>query len=756
MGFSQRYVRLSLIVLMTFSSFALNAQFIFDYYDSIKVVEGTDTLSHPWTGGVNHTQVSTIDYNFDGKEDLFLFDRSSNKITLFINSFDGVNDAYKFQLNAQDHFPEDLSYRVKLVDYNNDSKKDIFTYTFGGVKVYRNDGNQNDGLQWTLFKEPLVFDNGGIENSIFISSDEIPAFTDVDNDGDIDILTFHSSIARVEWYKNLSIENYGNADSLEFVLQEPCWGDFVESGSGNLIELDSQQSPCGTVLKAINEANVVSSSPNVRHAAGTILALDINGSGLKDLVIGDVGYNSLTLLVNGGGQPSDNAFMVSQDQNFPSNTTPVDISTFPAAFYEDVDFDGVKDLIVGTNANGLSENTESVWMYKNNGTNDNPNFEFIQKDFIQSEMIENGKGSKPILVDVNNDGIQDLLVSNYFNYNSLGSSQTKTQYYINNGTNEEPIFRLLLDNWQNFANSGLGLNATPTFSDVDDDGDEDMIVGFQNGELYFYQNTGGTGSMNFSTLPVPLEDIDGNPIQVSGAAFPQLFDLNNDGLKDLVIGQSQNGIHYYENSGTPANYEFTLVTENLGNLDLIDPQFLSASSSPHFLRKNDTTFLFAGNRNGKVHFYDDIDNNLEDGDNFNLRDDNYLGVDVGEYSVPFVTTLGDSSDYLLLIGGDLGGVLAFKTTDSSSLSQEEEFIPDNSILIYPNPSQDGVFNLEVENFKGQMNLEVIEISGRKILGNMSFYNKTKIDISQNPRGVYLLLLRDKNQTIVFSRKLIVD
>jgi hypothetical protein len=752
MSFKKSYNQIVLIAIVVCNSCFVNAQFVFDYYDSIKVIRGSDTLSQPWTGGINHTQVSTVDFNFDGEEDLFLFDRSSNKISLFLAASSGTENFYKFQLNAQSFFPKDLRYRVKLVDFNNDGKKDIFGYSFGGVKVYKNVGNPTDGLQWTLYKDPLKFDNGGAPNSIYVSSDEIPAYVDVDNDGDIDVLTFHSSIARVEWYKNVSIENYGNADSLEFVLQEQCWGDFVESGSGNIIDLDSQQLPCGTVNK--NGSNQI--NRHSRHAAGTMLALDINDSGLLDLVLGDVGYNSLTLLINAGGTPDQNAFMISQDQNFPSNTTPVDISTFPAAFYEDTDHDGVKDLLVGTNANGTSENTESLWFYKNLGTNDNPNFSFVQKDFLQFEMIENGKGSKPTLVDINNDGLQDLLVSNYFNYNSSGSNQTKTQYFINSGTNENPIFRLLLNNWANFANGGLGLNASPTFGDLDGDGDLDMVVGYQDGKLFFYQNTGGTGTMNFSTLPIPLTDVNGDNIQLSGAAYPQLFDLNDDGLDDLVLGQSQEGIHYFENVGASNNYEFNLVTENLGNVQLISPEFSQATSTPNFIRRNDTTFLFVGNRSGTIHFYDDIDGNLQDGDDFNLINDNYLGLDVGEYSSPFIAPLGNSDEYLLLVGGDLGGVLAFKTTDSSSLSIKEVNTPDISIRVYPNPSKNGIFNLKVENTNDQLTYEVIEITGRKVISENQFYNNTTVDISNNSNGIYVLLVKNKNHTIVYSNKLIVN
>ena len=56
--------------------------------NDIVVIENNDTLLNPWTGGLNAVQISKIDLNFDSMEDLFVFDRTGNKVLTYINSGD--------------------------------------------------------------------------------------------------------------------------------------------------------------------------------------------------------------------------------------------------------------------------------------------------------------------------------------------------------------------------------------------------------------------------------------------------------------------------------------------------------------------------------------------------------------------------------------------------------------------------------------------------------------------------------------------
>ncbi|MFM7682833.1 MAG: FG-GAP-like repeat-containing protein, partial [Bacteroidota bacterium] len=168
-------------------------QFQFNYSDSIPVFKNGNALKDPWAGGLNYAQVSDIDFDFDGDLDLLVFDRSADQIRLFENKQEGTAHYYKFKPDGNLLFPNDIRYRLTAIDYNQDGKNDLFTYGIGGIKVYKNIGNSSVGLQWQIAKNLLYSDNWGTQLNLYVSSADIPAIVDVDLDGDVDVLTYHIS-----------------------------------------------------------------------------------------------------------------------------------------------------------------------------------------------------------------------------------------------------------------------------------------------------------------------------------------------------------------------------------------------------------------------------------------------------------------------------------------------------------------------------------------------------------------------------------
>ncbi|RFC53954.1 T9SS type A sorting domain-containing protein [Brumimicrobium aurantiacum] len=724
-------------------------QFGFQYSDSIIVKKGADTLNYAWTGGLNHAQFSTIDYNFDGLEDLFIFDRSSNQIILFKTvELNGVK-SYEYVYNERDKFPSDLRYRTSMVDYNNDGLKDIFTYGIGGVKVYKNIGSQANGLKWELADDLLsTFDtNGGISN-LYVSSIDIPAYVDIDQDGDIDILTFHIGGQRVEYHKNISMETYGIPDSLIFEIKDPCWGKFIESDTDNNIQLNSIIGPC-------DRSNFSGTSNVVRHAGSSLLILDLNGDNAMDIILGDVAHNNLTALTNGAA-PNDTALMTSMDANYPSNTTPLDLPIFPAPYFIDVNHDGIKDLIVGTNASGGSENLESVWYYQNLGNNSNPNFSLVKRNFLQDQMIENGKGAIPVLVDLNEDGLLDLLISSNFRYLDPSDKISKVQYFQNTGTTSNPEFTFISDDWLNLSTAGYGLRMHPAFGDLYGDGKVEMILGTSNGRLHLYSKS-GTGPEDFVLQQLNMTDNLGTPIEVNAFASPQIFDLNNDGLLDIIIGRKSAGLSYYQNIGTPTLPSFELVTDNLGNIDMGEVFSPDNYAVPAFVRHNDTTHLFVGNQQGSIYYYTDIDENLNDGDNFMMLSDNYSYIQTSAYSAPFISNLRIDGRYEMLVGTDLGGVWSYiaETTSDLILSHQELEQIEQSLNIYPNPSKTGNFTLEIGPSEQTVEYVIYDNLGRVIAQQKGISNSSKIDLSKADQGVYTLILKTSHQ-IISSRKMVIQ
>ncbi|HLU86443.1 MAG TPA: T9SS type A sorting domain-containing protein [Taishania sp.] len=730
------------------SQFYTTAQLGFEYNPSIPIFKDGSELNNAWAGGLDYTQFSTIDFDFDGDLDLFLFDRSSNNIRLFSNELiDGVR-TWKFVYNGHKLFPSDLIYRATTIDYNNDGKNDLFTYSIGGLKVYKNIGNAADGLTWELV-EPIVYSNyNGFISNLYVASSDIPAIVDVDFDGDLDILTFNQGGQHLEYHKNMSKENYGTPDSLEFVLANECWGKFSENANNNSILLNDPSYPCEN--GEISNPQIVESTdtilyldnPYARHAGSTILALDYDNSGVLDLILGDVSFENLVLLINGGSAPNTNSSMISVDLNFPSNSLPANIYLFPAPFYLDVDFDGIKDLIVGANAKNVSENETSILYYKNTGSNTNPNFVFQKRNFLQDQMIEHGKGSIPTLFDVDGDGLKDLLISNYYRFKTNSTKESSIAWYKNTGTALNPQYTFIDKDWLNLSQQNLGLRIVPCFGDINNDGKDELLIGRENGTITLYQKTGSTfGS------PTPLRDNQNNIIQVSsGYAFPQLIDVNNDGLLDLIIGAKNGTIAYYQNTGTASTPSFELKTSQWGGINLFDPNNPDTYIAPHLFKKHDTLHLFVGSIDGKIRYYNQIEGNIADGMNFNLVNPNFLDINVDAFSSVWVEDI-DGDDLLnMFIGQDLGGLFHFEVNPTSNVS----IINTNQkpYAIYPNPVEQILFITSDTPLTGDV--YVYSIDG-KVLLYQALHHENQVDLTELPKGMYILHLKLKDaNTYIYS------
>ena len=723
------------------------SQFGFSFNQEIPVIRGTDTLDNPWGGGLNYPQFSDFDFDYDGDLDLFVFDRSNNQIRVYTQ--EGTSEKYyKLSYNSSSHFPQDVRYRATLIDYDNDGRKDLFTASLSGIMIYRNVGDQVNGLQWELFKPILTSLYPAGESILGVTLGDIPGIVDVDLDGDIDILTFNVLGNRVEYHQNQSVELYGIPDSMVFELKNECWGKFTENDNNNGIILNNPNSPC--VGGNIANPEFVGGDLNKSglHVGSSILALDIDSSGVLDLLIGDASYSSLTLLTNGGTAVNTDSPMISVGYNFPSNSTPIKVERFPASFFVDVDFDGIKDLIVAPNARNISFNEESVKFYKNVGTNGNPVFVPASPNFLQDDMIEHGTGSVPILVDLDGDNLSDLIVANYYRYKPILDKESTIAYYKNVGTETVPIYQYVDYDYFGLANFSYGLRSIPTFGDLDNDGDQDMLLGIENGSLVYFENLSiGAGSV----WAAPVNNYMDNSGAAISAGFhphPVLFDINNDGLIDLIIGQKSGSLLYYENTGTPTNPSFELMNSSLGNVNVAD---LNADgfAAPHFINSANETHLFVGNYNGKLVYYDDIQNNLGTGASFNLVSNNYLNIDVGAYSSFFVEDVDSDGNLNLFVGQDLGGVFHFEADSISDLGFDDH-LNEPTIAVYPNPTNS---KLTITSSILMTHYTISDLNGRILICKDLNQSKEYIDIEAFSSGFYFISVELENKRILKKKVL---
>lgn len=322
------------------------------------------------------------------------------------------------------------------------------------------------------------------------------------------------------------------------------------------------------------------------HAGSTTLAFDADNDGDQDLLVGDVDCTNLSFLEN-KGTPTEAEFTEIQ-LRYPTET-PAELPLFPAPFLEDVTFDNVPDLLIAPNL--FFNEDEAV-------------------DFRQSLWL-----------------------------------------YQNSGTTEVPRFTTLQK--RDFLQEqmlDLGENARPTFTDWDNDGDDDLLIGYKGqpsdeglrGGVAYFENTGTNTrpAFRYQTELCPELGCEGlSYVKVSaragvlvvwgydaaarktqirqyseGESQPltglnlssrddiALLDWNEDGNFDLLVGGREGNLTLYQNNG---NQNFTPQTEALGGITG-EAESRTLRVAVGDLNENGEPDLVRGDQSGALAVYFDI------------------------------------------------------------------------------------------------------------------------------------------------------
>jgi len=736
-------IRTCLLLLLTLSPYfnqLLKAQFQAEASNSITVFrEGGSQLDNPWCGGVNSVQLSMVDADFDGfEDDIYIFDRQGNRSLVFTGNTDGLSVNYNYAPQFRHSFPTMTNYTL-LRDFDCDGNRDIFTYSplGGAVSIYRNSGSST-ALTWELVTEAVLsfFDFGSTEfdTNIFTSSQDIPAIFDYDGDGDLDILSFNVGGTFIELHLNSSMEETGLC-GLEFFLANRCYGGFIEGDSDNGININPDDVAAACIF---NVDNPKDRDQNLRHVGSTILTLDGNNDGLQDIILGDVGFDNMVYLENSNPDEAPDQ-VVSFDTEFPLNmgNSAVSINNFPAGYYEDVSGDGIPDLIVGVNATAGAVSINSVHLYLNQGTESSPNFEFATNSFLQSTMLDWGRNTSPTVTDFNNDGLLDIVIGfSRENQNELGTIPRLVRM-LNIGNEENPSFQIIDEDWLVISNELNSFDPSPAFGDFDQDGDNDLVVGLADGSIHLYENNGTyvySGTVDLSGME--------NTIEFS--ANLEVADLNDDGFPDLLIGEGNGNINYFENNGNSGTIGFSLITENLGEISTVQsPPFFEGRSAPCFFQFENQDYLATGSKSGKVFVHqinglnsawDELNNGI---DVYNDFDTSPLGLntdivvaDLNNDGFPEIISGLSTGGLELFIGSEL------LNTTEASLSGSKE-----TTTIYPNPSS-GLLNID---FTGDRNdfvqLNIFSSEGKLVFDTNQMAEVYDLKFLES--GLYLIHLITK-------------
>lgn len=701
-----------LSILFTLSTLWASAQ-TFQRIDPSVSINNTP-INNPWTGGLNSCQFSELDFDLDGLKDLLVFDKSANKILPFINN--GLSYTYKHSYAANLPIATDVLFPWTLaLDYNCDNKNDLFVFNGVGLSVYKNISENT--LEFELVTDFLSYSNEGSNLSLFILDNTLPYIGDFDNDGDIDLMSFPSTgLATIRYYKNNSLENDGVC-GLDLSLANDCWGNFSEAGGNYTL-----QSCIPDEMQALNSS--------AADGAFTMQFIDIDADTDKDLVLGHDIINNVNLLYNDG---ANEIYEVSNA--FPLNTIAASLNKLPATFHLDVNHDNLKDLVISPFLKISSENFESNWLYTNTGTTENPSFELQQEDFLQDQTIDLGEGAYPAAIDYNNDGLIDLVVGNHGYYQNNGNYTTGLALFENTGSNESPSFNLIDRDFGSL--SGIPLNTvldqptnslTPTFGDLDGDSDLDLIVGDVNGKIHYFKNTASNGT------EFELESANFFNIDVGNRAAPQLIDLNEDGLLDLLIGERDGTLNYIENTGTTNNPVFENLISNFGGVSTALEAGLVGNSTPYCYKQGGSFNLMVGSESGLIYQYTNISENLDG----IFSSNNTLNLKEGNRCAPLYLDL-DNDGHRDLIVGNIAGGMAYYKGDSNSVSITA-IEKSHNIKLYPNPTKE-LINIRSANHLN-WTYTLFDLRGQEVRKG-SFKTHKTLNISKLPKGMYLLHLQNE-------------
>lgn len=235
-----------------------------------------------------------------------------------------------------------------------------------------------------------------------------------------------------------------------------------------------------------------------------------------------------------------------------------DVDRAAAPRLVDIDNDDDLDLFVG-------EKDGNINYYKNTGSNSAPVFLLKTGNLNPFNGVDVGSYSIPAFVDIDNNNTLDAFIGE----GNIGNFY----YYKNTGSVSSATFTNLTGSSNPLDGASQNYSASVDFAKIDGDNDYDAFIG----ELYYgmnyYKNTGSASSPTFSEKTGSA-----NPMNSlsSGFAAPVLGDVNNDGLIDLVIGQDYK-VSYYKNTGTASNPAFTFqfnihsIPEDEGEEDYFIP-----------------------------------------------------------------------------------------------------------------------------------------------------------------------------------------
>jgi len=688
--------------------------------------QNSQSFALPLTGGMNRPVQQFVDIDGDNDPDLFVQEDEADRLIFFRNI--GNPTDIQLQWETEHYCGLEVGAWFKFADVDNDGDFDLFAEkSVGIIQYFRNDGSAT--LPNFIKVVDTLKDNA--ERPILVEGFSVPEWADIDGDNNLDLFIGNILDGSITFYRHIGFD-VNNIPGFEFVTRM-FQGLQIITGGGK----------ARTQLTKESDASL--------HGANSLTFIDIDNDQDNDLFWGDFFWGGLIYLPNLGTSQEPLFDMNTMMDNYPPNS-PVSTGGFNVPRFADIDADGDYDMFVGVLggfASTILDKEENFYFYENIGSPAQPLFILKTQQFIKS--IDIGHNSISTLVDIDNDNDPDLFLANEIDFKSPKRSNSRLHFFRNQGNSANPLFRLIDTNYLNYDRPIFDANYSPTFVDIDNDGDKDLFLGKWDGKLIFYRNEGSSSSSNFARIDENYAAID-----VGMNSTPTFVDIDDDGDFDLFIGeQSQNidfgRINFYHNNGTATSPAFELVTTNYFDIDLGTGEYLFPSFADI---DNDLDWdLFIGTKTRGIVLYRNT--GTPQFADF-VPDTSFQLLPRQLRTTPNFTDIDNDGDPDIFSGSRGGGIIFY---ESLKISTPVEIVSSKSVDMsksirlynnYPNPFNPSTTIAYSIPQPGFVELKIYNILGLEIQTAVSQYQQTgsykvRFDASGLSNDVYFYQLKVGNR-----------
>ncbi|MFK7846473.1 MAG: FG-GAP-like repeat-containing protein [Rhodothermales bacterium] len=213
-----------------------------------------------------------------------------------------------------------------------------------------------------------------------------------------------------------------------------------------------------------------------------------------------------------------------------------------------------------------------------------------------------------------------------------------------------------------FPNMTSDTFSSPSFGDIDGDGDLDMFSGNEAGTISFFENTGNNTTPSFVQQTGVNNPLDG--VDVGDKSSAALVDIDGDGDLDMFIGEELGAFSYYENTGDVNTPTFAVGGSNpMGAFDVGNRSQVTFVD----LDADGDYDAVSGEFSGTVNYFENTGTNMAPTFNETVGGSNPFNAIVGATTNSAVA-LGDIDndlDYDLVMGDKDGGFRYFENTGST-------------------------------------------------------------------------------------------